>query len=193
MSVFNIGFDSYENEKSEFETSIVTVGGANKTEGHLVMSFSSSNNKIEEGDSVTILPLEEKINKFDISIEGVENEHLCGEKSGKYYTAEKMKIETEKIPEIKEKESSFWFLVLKPKAKNATLLDSIGRELPDGFKESTVEAAVDTDSDGRADLLKFGLCCYRRAHPDSTSCRECTMAYRIQGDSLKRTYSSASC
>lgn len=119
--------------------------------------------------------------------------HGCGTEGEKKYKTE-FELENKKRWGLYGKmEEQFDFLVLKPKAKNANLLDSVGRELPDGFKESTVEAAVDTDSDNRADLLKFGLCCYRRAHPDSTSCRECTMAYRVQGDSLKRTYSSAPC
>ncbi len=194
--ILTLAFSSYSHEresKTSKNTEIISRGTAVNLEYKINIYVEATKNKIEKGDSLTILPMTKKFDAFDVKVKEVERVHVCSIEGNKEYKTE-FELKNERGWGVYGKlEDQFDFLVLKPKAKNATLLDSVGRELPDGFKESTVEAAVDTDSDGRADLLKFGFCCSRRTHPDSASCRSCTEAYRIGEDRFTLTYSSGGC
>lgn len=126
-------------------------------------------NEPKIGDKVTVIPLQVKLEPFQLAIVKTEKkeEPCTGEKKEFYWNTELEKVTDKEILDIspiKDRADEFPFdvAIIYPSVEFVSNIESSKLSkamIPNGVSINTVKAAIDLDNDGKPDLIEAVYCC----------------------------------
>ncbi len=123
---------------------------------------------IEEGDTVTVVPEDKKLEIFKMKVRNLSEQKACGLEDGKdVLEIESRTISNEKISTkesknniLSEDKKFHTAYIMYPHSESVKRLDSTNLSLPK--EKENLDVIIDRYGDGEAKIVSFRYCCSRR-------------------------------